>query len=153
MSSASSRRATSALIAAFIERSPSIKPNVTFTNQIPDSELIELLNGAAALVFPSLWEGFGLPAVEAMACGVPVLASDRGSLPEVVGEAGVLFDPEQPGSIADCIVRFLGDQGLRRRLALSAPVRARLFTWERAAQLAEASFRRCVAAERQRVTA
>ncbi len=137
----------------FIERCPAIKPNVTFTNSIPDSELIELLNGAAALVFPSLWEGFGLPAVEAMACGVPVLASNRGSLPEVVGEAGVLFDPEQPASIAECIVRFLSDQGLRRRLAQSAPVRARLFTWERAAQLAEESFRRCVAAEWQRLTA
>lgn len=127
----------------FVATHPPLEQHVHFTNRISDGELVELLNGAAALIIPSLWEGFGLPAVEAMACGVPVLASDRGSLPEVVGEAGLFFDPESPPAIADCVLRFLGDNKLRRRLAELAPTRAQSFTWERAAELAEFSFRRC----------
>jgi glycosyltransferase involved in cell wall biosynthesis len=129
----------------FIDAHPRLASHVTFTNRIADDELVELLNGAAALVFPSLWEGFGLPAVEAMACGVPVLSSDRGSLPEVVGDAGLFFDPEDRSAIANCVVRFLADDTLRRNLAKAAVARAGLFTWERAAELAEDSFRRCTA--------
>jgi alpha-1,3-rhamnosyl/mannosyltransferase len=116
---------------------------VHFTGYLADPTLVELLNGAAALVFPSLWEGFGLPAVEAMSCGVPVLARRRGSLPEVVGDAGRLFEPERPEDITDCILRFLGDAEARTRLGAIALARARTFTWERAAELAEQSFRRC----------
>jgi glycosyltransferase involved in cell wall biosynthesis len=109
-----------------VETTPPLARHVRFTGYLDDGELVELLNGAAALVLPSLWEGFGLPAVEAMACGVPVLASRRGGLPEVVGDAGLFFEPERPSAIADCVLR-----------------RSRRFTWERAAELAEASFCRC----------
>jgi glycosyltransferase involved in cell wall biosynthesis len=80
---------------------PLLRQHVHFTGYVGDEELVELLNGSAALVLPSLWEGFGLPAVEAMSCGVPVLASRRGSLPEVVGDAGLLFEPEPPSAIAE----------------------------------------------------
>ena len=80
----------------FVRTHPPLERHVHFTGYLADSDLVELLSGAAALVFPSLWEGFGLPAVEAMACGVPVLASRRGSLPEVVGEAGLFFEPDSP---------------------------------------------------------
>ena len=81
----------------YIASHPPLERHVHFTDYLPDAELVDLLSGAAALVFPSLWEGFGLPAVEAMSCGVPVLASDRGSLPEVIGNAGMFFDPDPDG--------------------------------------------------------
>jgi alpha-1,3-rhamnosyl/mannosyltransferase len=127
----------------FVATHSPLDRHVRFTGYLTDAELVELLNGAAALVFPSLWEGFGLPAVEAMSCGVPVLASRRGSLPEIVGDAGRLFEPTDPAAIARCVVDFLGDAGLRTRLRAIALERARTFTWERAAELAEACFRRC----------
>jgi alpha-1,3-rhamnosyl/mannosyltransferase len=127
----------------FVRAHPPLEQHVHFTGYLSDARLVELLNGAAALVFPSLWEGFGLPAVEALSCGVPVLASRRSSLPEVIGDAGLYFDPESPASIGDCLLQFLGSPeqcpGLRE-LALQ---RARGFTWERAAELAEQCFRRC----------
>jgi alpha-1,3-rhamnosyl/mannosyltransferase len=78
-----------------------------------------------------------------MSCGVPVLASDRSSLPEVVGEAGCLFDPENIGEIVACVISFLGDTALRSRLSAEAIRRARLFSWTRAAELAERSLRQC----------
>jgi glycosyltransferase involved in cell wall biosynthesis len=127
----------------FVRANPPLGEHVHFTGYVDDAGLAELLNGAAALVFPSLWEGFGLPAVEAMSCGVPVLASRRGSLPEVIGEAGLFFEPESPTAIAECVVRFLADPELRVRLRQIALERARGFTWERAAELTEACFRLC----------
>ena len=117
--------------------------HVHFTGYMPDSDLAEFLNGAAALVFPSLWEGFGLPAVEAMSCGLPVLASRRASLPEVIGDAGLFFDPEIPSDIASCTLRFLRDPELRSQLQKIALERVRSFTWDRAAELANLSFQRC----------
>jgi alpha-1,3-rhamnosyl/mannosyltransferase len=127
----------------FVADHPPLQDHVHFTGYIADGEVVSLLNGAAALVFPSLWEGFGLPAVEALSCGVPVLASNRGSLPEVVGDAGLFFDPEDVLDIARCVLRFFTEPGLRSALASAALPRARSFTWERAAELAEVSFRRC----------
>jgi glycosyltransferase involved in cell wall biosynthesis len=129
---------------AFVAANPPLAAHVHFTGYLEDAPLAELLNGTYALVFPSLWEGFGLPAVEAMSCGVPVLASRRGSLPEIVGESGLYFDPEHPSAIADCVLRLLRDPALRARLAEKARSRAREFTWERAAELAEVSFRRSI---------
>jgi alpha-1,3-rhamnosyl/mannosyltransferase len=131
---------------AFVASTPPLADHVHFTGYISDADLTELLNGSDALVFPSLWEGFGLPAVEAMACGIPTLASSRGgSLPEVVGDAGLLFEPEDPDAIAGCIIGFLRDEELRARLARNALERSKLFSWSRGAALAEESFRRCYA--------
>jgi alpha-1,3-rhamnosyl/mannosyltransferase len=127
----------------FVRTHPPLDRHVHFTGYVPDPQLVELLNGAAALVFPSLWEGFGLPAVEAMSCGVPVLASDRGSLPEVVGDGGLFYDPESPAAIAACLIRFLDDAALQRQLRSAALDHAARFTWDRAAELAEDCFRRC----------
>jgi len=126
----------------FVARTPPLSEHVHFTGYLADAELVELLNGSDALVFPSLWEGFGLPAVEAMSCGVPVLASDRGSLPEVVGDAGRFFDPENVASIAECVIGFLADPAARATLRERATERAATFSWARAAELAEACFRR-----------
>jgi glycosyltransferase involved in cell wall biosynthesis len=133
---------------AFVAETPPLAEHVRFTGYLSDEALAELLNGAEALVFPSLWEGFGLPAVEAMACGVPVVASRRGSLPEVAGDAGLYFDPEDAHSIAEAILKLLRDRDLRVRLAAAARQRAGLFRWDRAAELAETSFRRALADER-----
>lgn len=115
---------------------------ISFTGEISDPDMAELLAVSEALVFPSLWEGFGLPAVEAMYCGTPVLASDRGSLPEVVGDAGLLFDPERTQDLAGAAIRLLTEPGLRDRLARAATERALRFSWERSAELTEASFLR-----------
>ena len=134
----------------FVIEQPPLAMHVHFTGRIDDASLCELLNGAYALAFPSLWEGFGLPAVEAMSCGVPVLASSRGSLPEVVGDAGLYFDPEDPAAIATCALNLLANPALRDRLAAVALRRSANFSWERAAVLAEDSFRRCAQDDAQR---
>ncbi len=128
----------------FVHSTPPLDRHVHFTGYIGDPELVELLNSATALVFPSLWEGFGLPAVEAMSCGVPVLASRRGSLPEVIGNAGVFFEPEDPAAITDCVLHFLRHPESHPALRACALYRARTFTWARAAELAELCFRRTV---------
>lgn len=127
----------------FVDTHPPLERHVHFTGYLSDADLVELLASASALVFPSLWEGFGLPAVEAMSCGVPVLASRRSSLPEVIGEAGLYFDPEKPSDIARCLLEFLVDPALQPRLGAIALERAGSFTWERAAELAERCFLRC----------
>ncbi len=127
-----------------IERDPVLKRSVRLTGYLPDESLVELLASATALVLPSLLEGFGLPAVEAMACGVPVIASRRGSLPEVIGDAGLLFDPLSADDIARAILRLLEDEAMQAELRKRALVRAASFTWSRAAELAEASFLRSV---------
>jgi alpha-1,3-rhamnosyl/mannosyltransferase len=128
----------------FVADHPPLSAHVHFTGYINDASLCALLNGAYALAFPSLWEGFGLPAVEAMSCGVPVLASRRGSLPEVVGDAGLYFDPEDPAAIAATALRLLADPALRERLSGLAVARATRYSWDRAAELAELSFRRAL---------
>jgi glycosyltransferase involved in cell wall biosynthesis len=127
----------------FVHRHPPLDRHIHFTGYLDDAPLVELLNSATALVFPSLWEGFGLPAVEAMSCGVPVLASRRGSLPEVIGNAGLFFDPESPGAISECLLQFLRRPDEHPHLREAALQRAHSFTWDRAAELAEICFSRC----------
>jgi glycosyltransferase involved in cell wall biosynthesis len=85
---------------------------------------------ALALAYPSLYEGFGLPVAEALACGTPVLTSNVSSLPEVTGDAAVLVDPDDPDAIAEGMRRLVEDQALRDRLARAGPERASRFTWE-----------------------
>jgi glycosyltransferase involved in cell wall biosynthesis len=90
---------------------------------------------------PSLHEGFGLPALEAMACGTPVIASNQGSLPEVVGEAGLLVEPNDVEQIAAAAERLLTDAELRADLRKKGLERARTFTWERTARETLAVYR------------
>ena len=131
---------------AFVENTPDLAAHVHFTGYTTDEDLVSLLNAATALVFPSLWEGFGLPAVEAMACGVPVLASRRGSLPEVIGDAGLYFDPESAWAMATVMLRFLDDAALQRSLKAKTVPRAASFTWDKGAELAEVCFQKCAGA-------
>lgn len=115
---------------------------ISFAGELDDEEMATLLNLSDALVMPSLWEGFGLPALEAMSCGTPVLASDRGSLPEVVGDGGLYFDPADKDALAAEAIRLLTEPGLAADLKARALARSRTFGWDKAASLTEASFRR-----------
>jgi len=119
-----------------VEGSAHLRGKVHFAGFVSDDDLIGLYSSALAIAMPSYSEGFGLPAIEAMACGAPVLSSDRASLPEVVGNAGVYFDPYDAQSISDAIVTLAQDDELRARLSANGLVRAKTFTWSRAAQLA-----------------
>jgi len=83
---------------------------------------------------PSFYEGFGLPALEAMQCGVPTIVSDRASLPEVVGHAGLLVDPDDPAALADAMWRIAHDEALRQRLRDAGLARAKVFSWEATAR-------------------
>jgi glycosyltransferase involved in cell wall biosynthesis len=105
---------------------------VRFLPDVADDDLPALLSGALCFVFPSLHEGFGLPPLEAMACGTPVIASNRTSLPEVVGDAGLLVDPE-PEALAAAIGLLIGDAGLRLALRERGLERAAAFSWTRTA--------------------
>jgi glycosyltransferase involved in cell wall biosynthesis len=100
---------------------------------IAGRDLPALYSGAEAFVLPSIAEGFGMPLLEAMACATPVIAADTTSLPEVVGDAGLLFDPYRAADLADCVARVAGDRALKERLIERGLTRAREFTWERAA--------------------
>ena len=102
---------------------------------VPEAQLPAWYNLASVFVFPSTYEGFGLPILEAMACGVPVVSSSATSLPEVVGDAGVLFDPSDPAALADAVMSVLLNSRLRTELAQRGRERARLFTWQRCAKL------------------
>lgn len=100
---------------------------VRMLGHVSDAELPGLYAGALAFVLPSLYEGFGLPCLEAMACGTPVVAADRGALPETCGDAALLVDPLDQDAIADAVLAALGDEGLRER----GLRRAAQFSWER----------------------
>ena len=105
--------------------------HVRFFGFVPDQTLASLYRLANAFVFPSLYEGFGLPPLEAMASGTPVIASNVSSLPEVVGDAALMIDPYEPGAIADAMRQVLTDGQLRADLRARGFVRAREFSWER----------------------
>jgi glycosyltransferase involved in cell wall biosynthesis len=106
-------------------------------------ELLRGLYGAAtALVYPSRYEGFGLPLVEAMACGTPVIASRAASIPEVVGDAAILVDPDDERGWSDAILRVVCDGRLRAALRAAGLARAARFTWERTAQMTAHVYRR-----------
>lgn len=107
---------------------------VTLTDYVSNADLPALLSGASAFVFPSLYEGFGLPPLEAMACGAPVISSNAASLPEVVGDAALVFDPRDAGALQAHLERVLDDPALARDLRGRGLAQAKKFSWQRAAQ-------------------
>ncbi len=118
---------------------------VRFAGYVPAEELPQWYSAATVFVLPSYYEGFGLPALEAMACGTPVVVSGRSSFPEVVGAAGLLVDPEMPRSIAAGILRLARDRDLREQLASRGRERAKEYSWTRTARETLDVYRRIAA--------
>jgi glycosyltransferase involved in cell wall biosynthesis len=106
---------------------------VTTLGYVPDEALPALYSGALAFAYPSLYEGFGLPVLEAMACGAPVIVANTTSLPEVAGDGGLLLDPEDPDAWADAIAQLYDDEAKQRTMKERSLHRATQFTWERTA--------------------
>lgn len=117
-----------------------VDPSFRFVPQPSREDLVELMNASTAFAFPSFYEGFGLPLVEAMQCGLPVVASTRGSIPEVVGGAGLLFDVEDTPAFARHLAAVLSDDPLRARLRQASLARAKDFSWERTARAVVAAY-------------
>lgn len=116
-----------------------VTDRVIFAGRIPEEQLADYYRGADIAAFPSLYEGFGIPAVEAMACGTPVVASNTTSLPEVVGTTGVLVDPHDVSDIAAGLAEVLNDETLRARLRREGPIRAAHFSWDDIAETVQAT--------------
>ncbi len=119
--------------------------DVRFLGWVSAAELDDLYRAADCFVFPSLYEGFGLPVLEAMSRGVPVATSGRASLAEVAGDAALTFDPEDEASIAAALEAMLADEALRERLRAAGRARSAEFTWQRTAELTVESYRRALA--------
>ena len=127
-----------------LERQPG---RVVLTGFVSDEELVRLYSGAELFLFPSLSEGFGFPVLEAMACGAPVVSSDRTSLPELVEGAGLLADPEDEAALAGACERVLGEPALAAELRERGLERAAAYSWEACAEATMNAYRRLVRAE------
>jgi glycosyltransferase involved in cell wall biosynthesis len=118
---------------------------VAFLGRVPDEQLPLWYNVATVLAYPSLYEGFGLPALEAMSCGTPVLASNGSSLPEVVGSGGLLLDPNDEAAWFDAMRAVLSNEPLRAELGEKALRQAAKFSWTRSARETAAVYQRVLA--------
>ena len=114
----------------FLSKQFEVQERIAFLGRVPEDDLPGVYRGAMALVFPSLYEGFGLPVIEAMACGTPVLTSNVASLPEVAGDAALLVDPTSVDQIKNGIERLCQDSNLRQKLREKGLQRAKLFKWD-----------------------
>lgn len=121
---------------------PRVRDRVVVTGYVTEGEKVALLSGAEALIYPSLYEGFGLPVLEAMACGTPVLTSNVSALPETAGGAALLVDPHDTEDIAAGMERLLSDQELRERLRAAGDARVAAFSWDETARLTADVLRR-----------
>ncbi len=108
--------------------------DVVFTGYVSEAELIHLYQTARCFVYPSMYEGFGLPVLEAMACGCPVITSNTSSMPEVAGDAALLVDPCEVDDIEDAICKLTNDPALCAELSAKGVQRASGFSWRRTAQ-------------------
>jgi glycosyltransferase involved in cell wall biosynthesis len=111
-----------------------LEKKVRFLGRVSDLELAILYSLADVFAFPSFFEGFGVPPLEAMACGAPVITSNTSSLPEVVGDAALTVDPHNIDELAQAITRLLGNENLREELRQKGFERAQVYTWPKAAQ-------------------
>jgi len=114
---------------------------VIFPGFVADQDLPALYSAAAVLAYPSIYEGFGLPILEAFACGTPVVSSNASCLPEVAGDAALLIDPTDVAALAEALTRALTDTALRAQLTAAGLARAQQFTWQAAAQQLLAEYR------------
>jgi len=129
-----------------------LEQRVMFAGYAPADELPLWYNAATAFVYPSLYEGFGMPPLEAMACGTPVITSSAASLPEVVGDAGLVVAPEDVPGLAQAMRRVWRDEALRGELSRRGVERARRFTWEATARATVESYRRALGNSGRRAT-
>ncbi|MHB1391449.1 MAG: glycosyltransferase family 4 protein [Thermoleophilia bacterium] len=120
-------------ILAFVEKSPWNR-DIILTDYVPDDDLPALYSGASMMVYPSLYEGFGLPPLESMACGTPVIVSDRASLPEVVGDAGIKVNPYDVDALAAAMASLALDEATRHWFSEAGIRQAQSFTWDRTAR-------------------
>ncbi len=118
-----------------VARESGYAEDIVFTGYVPDEDLVALYNAADLFVHPSLFEGFGLPPLEAMACGTAVVTSNTSALPEVVGDAAIMIDPFDVEALATAMARVLDDGDLRADLEARGLARAAQFTWERTARI------------------
>jgi len=119
---------------AIAELPADVRARVVRTGYVSDTDRRALLSGAEVLAYPSRYEGFGFPILEGFAANVPVLTSDRSSMPEIAGNAALFVDPDDPASIAKGLDELLGDDDLRNVLRASGTARVASFTWERCAR-------------------
>jgi len=124
-----------------VARAAGVADAVHFLGHVPQARIGEVYEKAAVVVYPSLEEYFGLPALEAMAAGVPLVASNGSSIPEVVGDAGVLVSPTDADEVADAVARVLREPELRDRLVARGRERVQQFTWERTARATADAYR------------
>jgi glycosyltransferase involved in cell wall biosynthesis len=117
-----------------ISQFPDLQDHIIFTGFLPDQDLISICNGALGFVYPSLHEGFGLPPLEAMQCGIPVITSNTSSLPEVVGDAGIMIDPKDEDALCQAMLDIINNQTLRTELSRKGLERAKQFSWAKCAE-------------------
>lgn len=122
-------------------RAQGFEEGLIFTGHVPDEDLVALYSGAELFVQPSLFEGFGLPSLEAMACGTPVITSNRAAVPEVVGDAAILVDPLDVEALAVAMNSVLCDEALRARLTTKGLQRAAAFSWQETARIVAGVYR------------
>ena len=130
---------------ASLVRALRLESRVQWLGQVPAADMLSLFTRAAALVYPSLYEGFGFPPLEAMAVGTPVVASDRGSLPEVLGDAALMVDPTDERALGAALEAVLSEPEVRSRLRSAGLRQARLYTWDRCAQITAEVYREVLA--------
>lgn len=124
-----------------------LKDEVIFTEFVPAAELVAYYAGARVFVLPSLYEGFGFTVLEAMACACPVITSNNSSLPEVVGDAGIMVNPWDTDSLTRALIQVLTDGGLRQRLITKGLAQAKKFSWEKTASETLAVYNRVAGGE------
>ena len=125
----------------------SLSESIILTGYVPEGDLPALYSGALCFIYPSYFEGFGLPPLEAMQCGVPVIVGNRTSLPEVVGDAGVLVDPFDVNALAAAIEKVISDSNLRAKLSVQGLARAKLFEWRETARQTLAVYQKAAGIE------
>jgi glycosyltransferase involved in cell wall biosynthesis len=122
--------------------------DILFTGYVAEMDLPALYSGATCFVYPSYFEGFGLPILEAMQCGAPVVAGNRTSIPELVGDAGLLFDPFDTNALVEALKRILDDADYRARLRAKGFLRSGEFSWKVTAQLTLKAYEKAFEASR-----
>lgn len=127
-----------------IENSVEIQDRIILTGYVPDEDLAPLYSGALAFVYPSLYEGFGLPPLEAMQCGIPVITSNTSSLPEVVGDAGIMVAPTDSDALCQAMLDLYRSDALRQELAQRLLLRAKQFSWQKNTEDTVSAYRKAL---------